>query len=219
MIPIGMVTSIQIGQPQRYGEGAESWTSAIDKRVVPGQVHFDRESIAGDGVADPRYHGGPDKAVLAYSADHYAAWQSEWGSLPLSPGAFGENLTILGLTEDHVCLGDNWGLGEVLLQVSQPRQPCWKLARRWDRPDLPKRVQQTGRSGWYLRIVRPGFASAGPLELRDRPYPDWSITRCNQVAYAKGTAATPRPDRTALASLPLLSAAWREWLTSSKQAD
>lgn len=213
MAPTGIVTSIQIGQPQVQGTGSEAWTTAIYKESVPGPVRFDRESIVGDAVADHRYHGGLDKAVLAYSADHYATWQSEWGSPPLPAGAFGENLSIRGLTEKDVCLGDIWSLGEVILQVSQPRQPCWKLARRWERPDLPKQVQQTGRSGWYLRVLCPGFASVGSIELQDRPYPEWPITRCNQVAYTKGSADTTRADRSALASLPLLSEAWRDWLT------
>jgi MOSC domain-containing protein YiiM len=126
-------------------------------------------------------------------------------------GGFGENLTIAGLTEAAVCVGDVWRAGAVLLQVSQPRQPCWKLARRWRVKDLPARVVETGRSGWYLRVLSEGDIEAGyGLELLARANPEWTIARANRVLYFHRND----PDESAaLAAVPGLSSSWRESLS------
>ena len=215
---VPLIASVQVGQVQTYeydspADGRpRSWTTAFFKQPVSGSAFVGPLGLAGDAQADRRHHGGQDKAILAYAAAHYARWREEWGIDTLPPGAMGENLTLEGLDESTVCLGDRWQAGRVILEVSQPRQPCWKMGRRWRRPELPKRVIQSGRTGWYLRVLQEGELQAGmPLELVARPYPQWTVSRANAVMYE-------RPGRKelleALANLPPLAHAWREELLS-----
>jgi MOSC domain-containing protein YiiM len=142
--------------------------------------------LLGDAVADTRNHGGPDKAVLCYPQAHYRPWAAEFPEQPFSAGAFGENLTVGGADESDICLGDRFRIRDAEVQVSQPRQPCWKISRRWGIKTLTRRVAQTGRTGWYLRVLRPGNIAAGAeLELLQRPHPDWSVARANDVMFGR----------------------------------
>jgi MOSC domain-containing protein YiiM len=210
------IVSIQVGKPRSLGiAGAADpmdrpWTSGFYKQPVTGPVRAGKLGLAGDGQADLENHGGVDKAILGYSAEHYPAWHAELEIAELTFGAFGENLTIGGLTERDLCIGDLWEAGDVQLQVSQPRQPCWKLARRWRRKDLPKRVIRTGRSGWYFRVLQAGFLEAGmPMRCVQRLHPEWSVARASQVLYAKGTAPS---DVAALRCLAELADGWKSSL-------
>ena len=154
--------------------------SAIDKRPLAGAVRIGKPGINGDEQGDTRVHGGPDKAVHHYPFEHYATWRAELGDLPVlaAPGAFGENISTCGLTEADVCLGDRFELGTAVLEVSQGRQPCWKLNDRFDVKDMARRVQATGRTGWYYRVPQPGEARAGDtLLLVERPHPAWPLAR------------------------------------------
>jgi len=199
-----------LGTPDAAEAMDRPWTTGFFKEPVVGAVAFSSRGAAGDEQADRINHGGPDKAVLAYSAEHYPAWQSELGLTALPFGAFGENLTVAGLTEADVCIGDRWRAGEVEFEVSQPRQPCWKLARRWRVKSLPAIVIQTGRTGWYLRVGKEGNLEAGAeLELIDRPNPEWTIRRANEVMHFLKSAADSSLE---LAAVPGLSASWREGL-------
>lgn len=205
--------SIKVGQPTDYGRDDavdphdRSWTTAFFKSPIAGPVFVGRTNVAGDAQADLKHHGGADKAVLAYAAGHYDLWREELARPELCYGGFGENLTIAGLTEESVCIGDVWSLGEVLFQVSQPRQPCWKLARRWRIKELAALVIANGRSGWYLRVLREGMIDAGQeLTLFERPHADWPVARAHQVMHqrpANGVLARE------LAGLPELSSAWQ----------
>ncbi len=206
--------SIQVGRPASYlwtgsSDGvAVEWTTAFYKEPIGGTVEVSRSGLTGDAVADTRAHGGLDKAVLVYAASHYERWRQEWASEPLPFGGFGENLTISGLDESNVCLGDCWRIGDVVFEVSQPRQPCWKLGRRWNRPDLPKQVIATGRTGWYLRILQPGRIAPGlPVLVERQPHPAWTVDRANATMYSKSAATAEVRD---LAGLPVLASAWRE---------
>lgn len=211
-----LLLSIQAGRPRDYvwrdpatGE-FEMWTTAFYKEPVDGAVEVTRFGLARDAVADTRVHGGLDKALLAYAADHYTLWRREWEVNDLPYGGFGENLTLQGIEESNICIGDVWCIGDVLLEVSQPRQPCWKLGRRWERPDLPKRVIATGRTGWYFRVRQPGTLEAGAAcQLEKRPYPVWTVAQANRLMYDKH--ASPA-DLRELADLPVLSISWRESL-------
>ncbi len=182
-------------------------TTGFYKWPVSGPVRVGRLNLEGDGQADLRHHGGVDKAILAYSADHYAAWRTDIEGWRPEPGAFGENLSIAGQTEQDVCIGDVWRLGDCLLEVSQPRQPCWKIGRRWNIKTLPKQVLQTGRTGWYLRVAREGVIAAGlPMQLEQRPHADWSIARAHRTMFAKLGDADARLE---LAGLKELAGSWK----------
>ena len=203
------LTSLNIGRAQTQ-PGARPFRSAIWKQPALLPLDLGLEGLAGDQQANRRIHGGPDKAVCVYSADHTAWWREtldapEWGA-----GAVGENFTVEGQTEATVCLGDIYDVGTARVQVSQPRSPCQTLARRWQRPDLPKRVVRSGRSGWYLRVLRVGRVESGDaLTLVERPHPEWTIARVNDVSYGlvPGVGAD---DLRALAAVPELAEMWRD---------
>ncbi len=187
------ILSIQTALPKSYGTAYapdpfdRTWRSAIFKQPVLGEVWLGHESIDGDAVEDRRYHGGPDNAALCYAAAHYPLWRAEWDSPePLPYGGFGENFTNEGLDEHTVCLGDIYSVGDARVQVSGPRGPCYKLERRWRRPGLIKRVKETNRGGWYVRVLQPGFVSAGlDFSLVERPRPRWPIATVSDVSYSR----------------------------------
>ncbi|TAK52175.1 MAG: MOSC domain-containing protein [Gammaproteobacteria bacterium] len=208
--------SIQVGRPQALGHAGAAlwpdrpWTTGFFKVPVAGPVWLGRENLAGDGQADLRHHGGPEKAVNAYPSEHYPYWAAELGALELPRPAFGENFTTAGLLEAEVCIGDVFELGTALMQLSQPRQPCWKLGRRWRIPDLAWRVQQSGRTGWYFRVLREGEVEAGQtFQLHERPHPQWTVAAANEVMHLRQhDLAAAR----ALADCPALATSWRESL-------
>src|SRR5690606_10840801 len=154
--------------------------SGIAKSPRSGSVRIGELGLEGDEQGDLRVHGGVDKAVHHYPFDHYAAWRAELGELPVlaTPGAFGENISSRGLDEGTVCLGDRYALGSAVLEVSQGRQPCWKLNDRFGVRDMARRVQDTGRTGWYYRVLQPGSAQAGDaLLLLDCTWPAGPLRR------------------------------------------
>lgn len=206
---MAIIDQILVGEVEPFGPGDRE--SAIRKRPTAGRVRIERLGVTGDAHGDREHHGGVDAAVHHYAFDNYALWRAE---LPeqaghfKSPGFFGENLTSIGITEADVCIGDTYRLGSVTLQLSQGRQPCWKLARRSGFPGFSRLVQETGRTGWFYRVIEAGSAEGGDeLRLLDRPHPDWPLARLLALMYR-----TPL-DRSALermAVLPELSPGWRE---------
>lgn len=178
--------------------------SAIAKTPVRGPVHVGPLGLEGDEQGDPKVHGGPDKAVHQYAQEHYVPWRTELGALPVlaAPGAFGENIASTGMTEHSLCLGDQVRVGSsVLLEVSQSRQPCWKLNDRFAVPTMARRVQDSGRTGWYYRVLQPGHLQAGDaLVLVARPWPEWTLARIIDVLYHQPFDAAVLQ---ALAALPL----------------
>ena len=184
------IVSLQVGLPadRHYandvdGEG-QVWRSGIFKTPVEGAVYLGKENFAGDRQADLKNHGGPDKAVLMYGAGHYDYWRRVLPQLDWVYGGFGENLTVTEMTEDKVALGDVYAIGSVRIEVSQPRHPCWKLARRWQQKDLAARVQENRFGGWYVRVLQEGSVEAGQkLTLLERPYPEWTISRVFDIIY------------------------------------
>ncbi len=166
--------------------GAAGKSSAIAKQPVSGPVAIGPLGLHGDAQADVRVHGGPDKAVHLYAWPHYAAWRSELGAAPVlqAPGAFGENLAVAGLDEAGVCIGDHWRAGSAVLEVTQGRQPCWKLNLRFGHKDMARRLQDTGRTGWYWRVLEPGQLQAGDaIHLVERPHPAWTLARVVDLLY------------------------------------
>lgn len=205
--------SVQVGTPRGLGTEGDSadrpWTTGFVKSPVAGPLWLARTNLAGDGQADLVNHGGPEKAVCVYPAAHYPYWRADL-DLTLEFGAFGENFTVAGLTEADVCIGDVWAVGAAVVQVSQPRQPCWKLARRWAVKDLALRVQQTGRTGWYFRVLREGEVKAGDAPtLVERPEPAWTVARANEVMHHRKADFVLAAE---LAAVPTLSASWKTTL-------
>lgn len=162
------------------------WTSGIFKEQVEGPVWLSKTKLAGDGQADLENHGGVEKAVFAYPLEHYHYWQQEQGITDISSGGMGENFVIDHINEGMISIGDTFQIGEAIVQVSQPRQPCWKPARRFRIKNLALLIQNTGRTGWYFRVLKEGKIEAGlPIVLIDRPYPQWTIEKCNEILHAK----------------------------------
>jgi MOSC domain-containing protein YiiM len=166
--------------------GPKGIPSGIVKSPIAAPALLGANGLEGDAQGDTRVHGGPEKAVLHYAFDHYADWHAEIGDAPplKGPGAFGENISSTGLTESAVAVGDVFRLGSARVQVSQVRQPCWKLNARFGVADMARRVQTTGRTGWYYRVLEPGrLAPEDEMELLDRAAPDWTISRIQRVFY------------------------------------
>jgi MOSC domain-containing protein YiiM len=203
------LVSVNVGQPTVIG--ANRWgnpiRSGIVKRPVAAEtLVLDALNLEGDRQADLTVHGGPDKAVYAYPSEHLPRWNDELG-VDFGIGTFGENLTTAGWLEDAVRIGDIWAWGEALLQVSQPRSPCYKLAAVTGRPDLLKRFVRSGRTGWYLRVLQPGIVPvAGPVQVMTRDPAGITVLASHRAL----TAETSRSTLEAIVRAPALAAAWRE---------
>ena len=210
------LVGIQVGRPRLFEGGrtgdrsARDWTSGIAKEPVSGAVRVGTTNLEGDAQADLDAHGGPDKAICVYPAEHFRHWKASV-DLILAPGGFGENFTTRGMLESDACIGDVYRVGSCLVQVSQPRQPCWKLARRWSMPDLAAKVQQTGKTGWYFRVIEEGMATAGDaIVLEQRHDGAWTVAAANDVMHYR------KHDRDAAAELAAhvgLSESWRATLS------
>jgi MOSC domain-containing protein YiiM len=164
------VIGVFVGKPAVIGEiRGRPIESGIAKAPVSApELELAPTNLEGDRQADLTVHGGPDKAVYAYPSEHYAAWRDD--GFELEVGGVGENLALAGATEHDVLLGDVWRWGDALVQVSQPRAPCFKLAIHAGRKDVGPRMTATGRCGWYLRVIEPGTVpTGGELVLHDRP--------------------------------------------------
>lgn len=203
----GILISIQVGAVATLGPDAIP--TAFVKTPTSGPRAIGLLGVEGDAQADHRVHGGPEMAVYAYPAAHYAAWAMEfpehaalWG-----PGGVGENLTIDGLDERTVHLGDIYAIGGATLQVTQPREPCFKFAARFGDPGLPKAMIKTGRSGWYFRVLAPGIVTPGDrVRLVERINADWPVARLNRMIPLVNAG---HAEVAALAALPGLGDQWR----------
>ena len=154
------IISINVGQPRAVQSHGKTVTTSIFKAPVAGPVLVKRLNVVGDKQADLTVHGGADKAVYVYPSEHYAFWRKELPEVDLDWGAFGENFTTEGLLEDTIQIGDRLEIGAAEFVVTQPRLPCFKLGIRFDRPDMVKRFLASGRTGFYLRVMREGEVTA-----------------------------------------------------------
>ncbi|MDN3713010.1 MOSC domain-containing protein [Paracoccus cavernae] len=201
------ISELRIGRARPFGP--KGVPSAIDKQPATGALEAGALGLAGDEQGDPRHHGGPDKAIHAYARANYAIWRQD---LPdkaahFRAGGFGENLVVEGIDESGICLGDLWQVGGAVLSVSQGRQPCWKLNLRFDQPDMARRVQESGRTGWYFRVAEAGPIRAGDSgRLIGRPHPEWPLTRVSHLLYHDRMNRAALAD---LAALPDLPENWR----------
>jgi MOSC domain-containing protein YiiM len=197
------LTEVRTGSLARLG--STDIMTAIEKSVRSGKVKIGPMGVEGDVQGTPIIHGGPEKAVLHYAAHHYAAWARE---LPdharfFRPGGFGENLVSNGMDETNICIGDVIRIGGTVLQVVQPRQPCFKLNHRFYEPSMSQRAQDSGRTGWYYRVLEPGAVEAGDtIEIMERAHPDWTVRRVQHYLY---TATLEIPAIRELAKLESLA--------------
>lgn len=191
----------------------EGQMSGIFKEPLAGPVLLGAEGLAGDRHGDPRFHGGPEKALHHYPAEHYAVLAARWPEVAerLRAGALGENLSTTGWTEQEVCVGDVFRLGPCRIQVSQPRQPCWKINHRIGEAGLSAFIAEQGLVGWYYRVLEGGVVAPGAaFELVQRPAPTATLSRL----WAAGQAHRPDPaELDELAATPGLSSAWGRKLT------
>lgn len=144
--------------------------TAIGKSLIEGSVYLSPQGLSGDQCADQKHHGGAERALHQYPSEHYAYWREKYGAGVNCPDwqapGMGENLSSEGMTEDTVCLGDRYQWGEAIIEVSQPRSPCFKLNKRWGIDDFSIEMQETSRCGWLYRVIQPGMVSADEaLEL------------------------------------------------------
>ena len=213
MEQVGVLQSVQVGTPRRYGaKGAPEtmdrpWETSFVRAPSPAPRWLFATHLEGNVQADTKNHGQPGQAVLLYAAAHYPAWRDELGLAEIGPGGFGENFTVTRLSEATACVGDTYAIGEAQIQVTGPRYPCWKIERRWRRAGLTARVAETGRTGWYCRVAREGLVAPDlPILLVARPYPEWTIALINDFGHRRNRDMAVAQ---ALAACPLLPEWWQ----------
>ncbi|MBG6604339.1 MOSC domain-containing protein [Pseudomonas aeruginosa] len=166
------------------GKVEETWgglVSAIDKLPVEQEFWLGHDGLPGDEQADIRHHGGLERALHHYPAEHYRYWRKRHPLNRWQLPAFGENISTYGITEAEVCIGDQFHWGDALLEVSQPRSPCYRQGQRWNLPELPDELQSGGRCGWFYRVLRSGLVTPGDqLKLVQRHYPELTVARLLQ---------------------------------------
>jgi len=209
------VEQIRTGKVKELGHaGAKdpmerAWTTGMFKEQQEGKVWLYETGLAADEIGDTKNHGGFEKALFAYPSTHYTYWQTTIPEASMDIGGMGENLVLTDVNEFTAFIGDTYRLGEAIIEVSQPRQPCWKPARRFQVMDLALQIQQTGYTGWYYRVVEEGYVEAGALELLERPHPEWSIQACNEVMHVHKDDLRRAND---LAACPALAINWKKRL-------
>ena len=202
---LGKVLSVNVGGVREFEYNGHPAKSAIWKSPVSGRVAVRGINVEGDIQADRKAHGGPDKAVYAYALEDIRWWESQIGrSLP--HGVFGENLTTEGIEVNQSLVGERWEVGSVVLEVSEPRVPCWRLGVRMDDKQFPRYFTEALRPGTYLRIVVEGELAAGD-EIRVTERPDHNLTV--QDVFRIYTHDHDEIDR--LLDVPQLSEPWRQW--------
>ena len=200
--------SVNVGQPRAVQWRGETIQTSIWKSPLAGRVRVTKQNVEGDRQADPSVHGAPDMTVYAYPSEHYAFWRDQLPGMDLPWGVFGENLSVQGLLEDGVRIGDRLRIGSTELVVTQPRLPCFKLGIRFGRKDIVKRFQQSGRTGFYLSVLREGEVGAGDA-IEHLKTGDDSLTVSDIVALVDDGQANLDLMRRA-AALQALPASWRE---------
>jgi MOSC domain-containing protein YiiM len=210
------LVSVNVSEPREIEYRGQVVRTGIFKKPVSGRVGVRRLNIDGDGQADLKVHGGYDMAVYAYPIEHYPHWEKALGRDAFPHGQFGENLTVEGLLEETVRVGDVFRIGTSRLQVTQPRIPCYKLAIRMDQGmDFPKRFQDSGRPGFYFRVLEEGAIGAGDaIELLERDTQSATIAEFIEVYLRRSN--NPESLRRMLAAREL-GDAWRDWFEKMLQ--
>ncbi|WP_169753434.1 MOSC domain-containing protein [Campylobacter mucosalis] len=178
---MAFLKAVLVGKAQDYG----SYTSAIFKVAQSGEIYANKLGFIGDEVADTIHHGGEQKAIFANSYQNYPLWEEFLSLKNLPFGAMGENLTIDGLDENSVCVGDIHKVGSLIIQVSQPRKPCSKLSKRWNNANMGGEIFKTGLSGWYYRVLEEGSCKAGDeIKILQKDSVGLSVMQLNQLFFA-----------------------------------
>lgn len=203
------LVSVNVGLPRRFEVNGKEIVTGIFKEPVAGRVAVRTLNLDGDKQADLEVHGGPDKAVYAYPTEHYDYWRKELPDDKLPWGVFGENLSVEGLREDKLNIGDTLRIGTAELAVTQPRLPCYKLAFRFGRPDMVKRFLHSRRTGFYLRVLREGEVAAGDtIELLSRDSNNVTVADITRLyAFEKDN----RELMQRALGLPALPESWRDY--------
>ncbi len=215
MTATATILDLYLGQPEQRWEGKAP--SAIRKIRTDGSVEITKTGLTGDSQADLSVHGGLEKAIHIYPGEHYAHWREAFPEKAdiYRPGGFGENFSTEGFTEEDLCVGDIFTAGSARLQISQARQPCWKLNLHTGNPAQAAAFQRTGRTGWYFRVLQTGRIEAGDrISLLDRPCPDWNL---RDVILARFNPRLDPEIARALSELPELAEPWRA--SFAKKAD
>ncbi len=207
MIVLGAtVVGLQAGMPRQRQLGEKSVRTSIAKSAISGSARIQLDGIEGDEQADRRNHGGKERALCAYPAVHLVWWGDRMRR-HLEPGAFGENLTVMGLDERRAHIGDRFRFGSALLEISQPREPAANLATWLGAPDLTSQVKENGRTGWYFRVIEPGIAAAG-LPLVQEVVDSRKVSVLEAYRIRLDTRG-PRDQVRRLLEIPALSSGWR----------
>lgn len=202
------VTGLYVGRVRELWPGKPA--SAIAKLPAEAAQALTRTGFADDWQADLAVHGGVDKAVHHYAAEHYETWRSELGPSAdgFGPGRFGENISTTGMTERDLCIGDRLKLGSAVVEISQGRQPCWKLNAHTGSKNMVALFQKTARTGWYYRVIEAGTVAIGDeIKRLECPNPDWTVER---VTRARLDPELDPETASALARLPRLAPGWAE---------
>ncbi len=200
--------SVNVGGVQNLEFNGRVVESGINKEKVDGKVEVLKQGLIGDKQADLSVHGGLDKAVYAYSVEHYEFWQNKLKVNALPFGQFGENFTVEGMDDREVMIGNSYRIGSVLLQVTQPRVPCFKLGIKMGDPTFPAKFMASGRYGFYFRLLEEGFVEAGDtIELVEKDSSGISVWKVMQIMYAG--SHSNRDEIISALNLQALSADWR----------
>ena len=176
------VKSVNRGRIDTYTYGKKVYPSAINKQPIKGSVFLSKVGLAGDEQAY-EFHGGENKALCLYPYDHYSYWRPKFKNM-VETALFGENLTVVGLTEEKAHIGDIFSFGEAIIQISEPRNPCYKLAAKYEMPSVIKEVRKNGYTGFLLRVLQEGMVSADDRLVLIEPHPQQvSVAEVNDVKF------------------------------------
>lgn len=203
------LVSVNIGQPQKIPYNGRELLTSFVKAPVSGAIQVDAETLVGDKVADPKFHGGEFMAVYAYGANHYSHWEKVLAQ-PLSYGAFGENLTFSKLDEADLCIGDQLQINDVILAITQFRVPCFKLAARYQRPDLPELFTEYSHTGVYFKVLQTGTLQQGDEVSRIYQHPSRVSVKAAFEAYFKPASHANAELLRSAATIDCVSDEWQK---------
>jgi len=212
------VISVNVGLPRDVGWQGGTATTAIYKQPIDGRVKVRSLNLEGDRQADLSVHGGPDKAVYGYPAEHYPFWRAEFPGIEMAYGMFGENFTVEGLLEDEIHIGDRLHIGTAEFQVTQPRLPCYKLGIKFGRQDIIPRFLKSLRSGFYLAVLQEGEVAAGDaIEVVSRTSGNITVADVVRIYADRQNRNLDLVNRALYTEA--LPASWRDYLARRLERD